>query len=1022
MSDGSTNGSNGGPDRGPDIPEADTRPRRRSLAERLSIVWLIPLAALLIALGIAWQNYIDRGPLITISFDSASGVTANETEVRFRDVAVGIVEDVEFADDLQSVDVNVRLDKSIAEYVDEDARFWIVQPEVTAQGITGLDTVISGVFIEGVWNSEPGGLQGEFEGLTAAPLAQAGQEGTLFVLRSPAGAGLNDGTPIVYKGINVGRLGRARLTENGEAAETDAIIFAPYDEFVTGTTRFWDISGVRFSIGPGGAELDFASLASLVTGGVTFATIVSGGDPIAEGDVFTLFPDEDAARSSVFSTGRGPALQVTAIFEDNIAGLSSGAAVQLGGVRIGEVTNLSGLVDEDRFGDQGVRLLTTLSIEPSQLGLQGAVGPEEALDYLAERVAAGLRARLASASILTGGLKVELVELEDAAPAEIDRTATPFPQIPTAEGDVGDVSASAEGLIEKFQGLPIEELLTQATLFLSNASALIGSEEIRSVPVEVTGLLRDVRGVVGSDEVQAIPGEVEALLADLRATIADLSAIAAQVEEAGAVDRLLSAIDRAGEAAEAARTTLEAAPATLAQIEGLAADARALPVDDLLEQATAAVAAVRTVAEAEDTQAIPAAVEAALSDIETAAGGVARLVADLEEAGVADRLVAAIDSAARAAAQAEAALDGAPALIAEVQGLAADARALPLEDLVTQATALAENGAALVGSPSAQALPATLQAALADVGTVANDVSTLVGSLNEAEAAATLTRALEAAAEAAAGAEQAFAGAPALIAEVQGLAADARALPLEDLVAQATALAGNGAALVGSPSAQALPASLQAALADVGTVANDVSTLVSGLNEAGATDRLLAAIDATAEAVAAIEATAGGVNDSIAGVPALIERLQAVAEDADAVEIDRLANEASTTLAALRALLQAPGAEDVAANLSGALAEIEAAVAELRAGGTVENVNDTLASADRAAEAIAEAADQLPSLVERINSLLVQAEGTLASLDNDSELNREARAALREVERAAGAVESLSRAIERRPNSIILGR
>ena len=1006
----------------PDIPEAESRTPRRSLAERLSIVWLIPLAALLIALGIAWQNYIDRGPLIEISFGSASGVTANETEVRFRDVTVGIVEEVSFADDLQSVNVGVRLEKSIAEYVDDDARFWIVQPEVTAQGITGLDTVISGVFIEGVWNSEPNGLVYEHEGLTSAPLAQAGQRGTEFVLRSDTGTGLNDGTPIVYKGINVGRLGRARLTENGEAAETDAIIFAPYDSFVSETTRFWDISGVSFSLGPQGAELEFGSLASLVTGGITFETIVSGGDAISAGDVFTLFPDEDAARSSVFSTGRGPELQVTAIFGDNVAGLSSGAPVQLGGVQIGEVTNLSGIVDVDRFGDQRVRLLTTLAIQPSQLGLQGTSGPAEALDYLTERVAEGLRARLASASILTGGLKVELIDVPDAAPAEIDVAAEPYPELPTAEGELDDVTASAEGLLEKLQGLPIEDLLRQATLFLENASALVGSEEIRAVPVEVTGLLRDVRGVVGSEEVQAIPGEVDALIADLRATIADLASIASQVEEAGAVDRLLTAIDRAGDAAEAARTTLEAGPALLAEIEGLAQDARGLPLDDLVTEATAVAAAVRAVAEAESTQAIPASVDAALTDIERAADGVARLVAELDEAGVAERLVAAIDSAATAAAQAEQALSGAPALIAEVQGLAADARALPLEDLVRQATALAEGGAAFIASPDAQALPASLTAALSDVGTVANDVSTLVGSLNEAGAAERLAAAVDAAASAASQAEQALAGAPALIQEVQGLAADARALPLEDLVQQAAALAESGQALIGSPSAQALPADLSAALADVGAVANDVSTLVTDLNERGAADRLVAAIDATTEAVAAIETTATGVTDSVAGVPALIERLQAVADDADRIEIDRLANEASTTLAALRALLQAEGAEDVAANLSGALAEIEAAVAELRAGGTVENVNDTLASADRAAEAIADAADQLPGLVERINLLLAQAEGTLASLDGESELNREARAALREVERAAGAVESLSRAIERRPNSIILGR
>ena len=127
-----------------DAPSAET--------SRLSLVWLVPLAALLLALGVAWRAYSDRGPLIEIVFQNAAGVEAGQTAVRFRDVNVGIVEQTALSDDLKNVIVTARIDKSLAHFLDDDAQFWVVRPSVTAQGVTGIETVISGVYIEAFWD------------------------------------------------------------------------------------------------------------------------------------------------------------------------------------------------------------------------------------------------------------------------------------------------------------------------------------------------------------------------------------------------------------------------------------------------------------------------------------------------------------------------------------------------------------------------------------------------------------------------------------------------------------------------------------------------------------------------------------------------------------------------------------------------------------------------------------------------------------------------------------------------------
>ena len=66
----------------PDVPVV---PARRSLRDRISIIWLVPVAAVVVALAIAWQSYANRGPLIEISFADASGIAPGETQLRFRD-------------------------------------------------------------------------------------------------------------------------------------------------------------------------------------------------------------------------------------------------------------------------------------------------------------------------------------------------------------------------------------------------------------------------------------------------------------------------------------------------------------------------------------------------------------------------------------------------------------------------------------------------------------------------------------------------------------------------------------------------------------------------------------------------------------------------------------------------------------------------------------------------------------------------------------------------------------------------
>ncbi|SIT06584.1 paraquat-inducible protein B [Roseivivax lentus] len=706
------------------VPVEEGKP---SLWERISIVWLVPVVALVVALGAAWNNYNNQGPLLRITFDNAAGVKAGETVMRYRDIRVGLVEDVSFTDDLEQVEVAVRLEKELADYVDADARFWVVRPEVSAQGVTGLDTVLSGVYIQGVWDSTPGGFSAEVVGLPNAPLLGADQQGIEFTIRSPASLPAAN-TPIVYKGVQVGQVAAAEIDDGGSGVSARAVIFEPYTELVSSGTRFWDVSGFSFSLGAGGARLNFDSFASLITGGITFETMGSGGTALAEGAVFELFPNEDAARDDFLVEGDGESVTLTMIFEQNLSGLSAGAPVELGGLRIGEVASLTGYVDADRFGDDDVRLLTTIRINPGRIGLGDGADEDDLLDYLERRIAEGLRGQLTNASLLTGGLKIILIDVENAAEAELDRNGDPYPVIPTTEADITDVATSAQGVLQRVNDLPIEEVMQSAIGFLDNATALIGSQALQEAPEELRGILASVRGLTEGDEVQGIPGQVSGMLSDLQEISGSLNTILAELERQGLTETLTGALDRVGEAADGL-------PGLVTRVDAILAEAENVPLGELSDEISALItaaeaiiaspeaqqipgevtvalnelqsvlASVNAVAGSEDTQGLPGQVSTVLSDLEEIAGSLNTMVSEIERQEVVTRITDAVASVEQAA-------DGLPDLVDQADAILRDAGEVPLETLANRTSDLLASAEALIDQPSTRALPAELNGAL----------------------------------------------------------------------------------------------------------------------------------------------------------------------------------------------------------------------------------------------------------------------------------------------------------------------
>ena len=353
------------------VPSAVVKPPRR-----FSIVWVLPILAAVIGVGLAYRTYSEKGPDITIEFQTANGISPGKTSIRFRDVEVGEVTAVTVADDLSNVVVSASLSESIGKHLFEGTRFWVVRPRVGAQGISGLSTLVSGSFI-GMDPGPPGGeARHEFVGLEEPPIDIAGKDGmALTLVRNDLG-GLEDGSPIFYRGLAVGEVVEYELDQKNEQVLIHVQIRKKYQGLVNTGTRFWDAGGIDVDLGWQGLEVRTESLQSILIGGVAFDDVGAAGTPSKEGDQFTLYSDAAAAENSVKRVG---ALRII-IDAPQLGSLEVGSPVYYREAPVGQVVGYSLHDDGQSIGvlleiaGRYARLVRTNSVFANASGIDGDLG------------------------------------------------------------------------------------------------------------------------------------------------------------------------------------------------------------------------------------------------------------------------------------------------------------------------------------------------------------------------------------------------------------------------------------------------------------------------------------------------------------------------------------------------------------------------------------------------------------------------------------------------------------------------
>jgi paraquat-inducible protein B len=505
--------------------------------KRISKVWFIPLIAVFIGCWMLYYQWSNEGPEITISFKTAEGMEAGKTKIKSRNVDIGEVSSIRLNKSADGVIVTARMKKSAEALLVDDSIFWVVSPQISHTGVSGLSTLISGVYIE----ISPGESEQElleFDALDSPPVTPVGTPGLHITLNSNDQFAYAKGDPIIYKGLTVGQFEDIYFNFDERVVYYNVFIKAPYHQLITSNTKFWDVSGLRIDLNADGLTVNTGNLETMLTNGATFG-IPEGmtiGEQIGDRSYFDIYASYEAADDERYRQS----INFVVLVSDSIRGLKVGAPVEYRGVHIGKViaTNLLANNAPEKLIRKDFKIPVLIAIQPGRVGLpDNTTGVQLMAEQNKYWIKNGMKAVLSTGNLLTGSLFIDLQHYKDQPQEEI-AYFNQYPIIPTSSNEFAQITAKAGKFMDNLNALPLadigdntNELLLEITqtaqqlqavsqnleLLLSNANQQQLGTELAKTLKNISKLTQDLSsGSKGYDDLRQTLNALTATMQELR--------------------------------------------------------------------------------------------------------------------------------------------------------------------------------------------------------------------------------------------------------------------------------------------------------------------------------------------------------------------------------------------------------------------------------------------------------------------------------------------------------------------------
>lgn len=487
---------------------SDNKPAKAQVQnlKQLSSIWLVPIVAVIIGIWMLVQYVSGQGPEVTLMLKTAEGIEVGKTEIKSLNVKVGVITEVKLSDDYSYIIAKASMNKDAERMLKEDTRFWVVKPRIGKEGVSGLDTLLSGSYIE----LQPGvklQQQLSFDVLETPPVAPADAQGLRLVLTHNEAGKLGVGDPVLYEGFTVGRVEKVSFDTDTRLANYQLFIFQPYDSLIREHSRFWMSSGIDLRMSAEGFNLQVGSIESLITGGVSFGVPEGeeeGAQVTTQLSRFRLYNSLKQVGERTFERY----IEYVMLFDESIRGLSVGAPVEYRGIRIGTVVKVPLRMPDKEAGLYSKQIPVLVRIEPDRVH-DSLESLEQRKEELTLGFDQGLRATLKIGNLLTGALYIDSQFYPESKMPAIAKYGR-YEIFPTRAGGFAEIQKKVSDLLNKMNALPVEDTLTSLTESLDASQKTLAAAE---------KVAKDLDALLAQKDTQAIPGEIRESLKQIQTTL-----------------------------------------------------------------------------------------------------------------------------------------------------------------------------------------------------------------------------------------------------------------------------------------------------------------------------------------------------------------------------------------------------------------------------------------------------------------------------------------------------------------------
>lgn len=536
--------SNSQPDN-KDLPPPPTPAKVKKTNVFTSVVWIIPLIALIAGGWLLMKQVRNTGPTVTLLLDSAEGIEVNNTVIKVLNVDVGRVTKIKLRADRKGVEATAQLNADAQDLMRKDTQFWVVKPRIDQSGVTGLGTLLSGSYIA----FTPGKSDEEervFKVEDIPPIAAIGQSGLRLKLVGSNDKILSVSSPVLYENFMVGQIESARFDPSDQTVHYTIFIQSPNDKLIRPQSRFWLESGISIQTSGSGIQVHSAPLPALLSGAISFSSPKTAeGGSVKNEDTFTLYD----SRSEVENLPDDRSLYYTAFFKNSVRGLTAGAPVEYKGINIGAVADVPYFDRNDslKLFENGW-IPVRIRIEPSRMEINAdAQSKAHWQRQFQTALNKGLTATLASNNLITGSKMIELTDQPSSSPKlKPHGVYGGDTVIATRGGGLDDLQAQLSELLEKFNRLPLDKTvnglngslaelkttLKSAAQTLDSVNRLVGKEQTQSIPAEINQTLKELRQTLqGVSPQSPVYGDVQATLQSIDKTLKDAQPVIKTLKE-----------------------------------------------------------------------------------------------------------------------------------------------------------------------------------------------------------------------------------------------------------------------------------------------------------------------------------------------------------------------------------------------------------------------------------------------------------------------------------------------------------